>query len=42
MKTYLAQMPKIASLAEGEVLVLYLAVSEHVVSVVLVAEWASE
>ena len=38
MKTYLAQLPKIANPAEREVLVLYLAVSEHVVSAVLVAE----
>jgi len=38
----LAQLPKIASPSEGEVLVLYLAVSEHAVSVVLVAERAKE
>jgi len=42
LKTYLAQLPKIASPAEGEVLVLYLAVSEHAVSAVLVAERAKE
>ena len=42
LKTYLAQLPKIASPAEGEVLALYLAVSEHAVSVVLVTEQAKE
>jgi len=42
LKTYLAQLPKIASPVEGEVLVLYLAVSEHAVSAVLVAKRAKE
>ena len=38
LKTYLAQLPKIASLLEKEILVLYSAVSEHAVSAVLVVE----
>ena len=42
LKTYLAQLPKIASPAEGEVLVLYLAVSEHAVSAVLMVERVRE
>ena len=42
MRTYLAQLPKIASPAEGEVLVLYLAISKHTVSAVLVAERAKK
>jgi len=42
LKTYLAQLPKITSPTEGEVLVLYLAVSEHAVSAVLLAECARE
>jgi len=42
LQTYLAQLPKIASPSEGVVLVLYLAVSEHEVSAVLVAERAKE
>jgi len=42
LKTYLAQLPKIASPLEGEVLVLYLAISEHAVSVILVVERAKE
>ena len=42
LKAYLAQLPQIASPAEGEVLVLYLAMSEHAVSAVLVAERARE
>ena len=40
MKTYLTQLPKIASPLEGEILALYLEVSEHVVSTVLVVEQA--
>ena len=42
MKTYLAQLSKIASPLEGEVLVLYLAVLEHVVSAVLTVERTKE
>ena len=42
MKTYLAQLPKIASPLEGEILVLYLAISEHAVSAILVVERVSE
>ena len=42
MNTYLAELPKIARPAEGEVLMLYLAVSEHAVNAVLVAERAKE
>jgi len=38
LKTYSAQRSKIATPAEGEVLVLYVAVSEHSVSTVLVGE----
>jgi len=40
LKTYLAQLPKIASPLEGEVLVLYLAILEHAVSAVLLVERA--
>ena len=42
MKTYLAQLPKITSPLEGEVLVLYLAISKHAVSAVLMVEKAKE
>ena len=42
MKTYLAQLPKIVSPLVGETLVLYLAVSEHAVSAVLVVEKVKE
>jgi len=42
LKTYLAQLPKIASPLAGETLVLYLAVSEHAISAVLVVERAKE
>jgi len=42
LKTYLARLPKIVSPAEGEVLVLYLAVSEPAVSALLVVEQAKE
>jgi len=42
LNTYLAELPKIARPAEGEVLMLYLAVSEHAVNAVLVAERAKE
>jgi len=42
LKTYLAHLPKIVSPLEREILVLYLAVSEHVVSAVLVVERAKE
>jgi len=38
----LAQLPKIASPMEGEVLALYLAVSEHAASAVLVFKRAKE
>ena len=37
LKSYLARLPHIASPVEAEVLILYLAVSEHAVSAVLVA-----
>jgi len=42
LKTYLAQLPKVSNPAEWEVSVLYLAISEHAVSAVLVAERAKE
>ena len=42
LKTYLAQVLKIASPLEGEILVLYLAISEHAVSAILVVERVSE
>jgi len=42
LKTYLAQLPKIASPLEGEVLVIYLAVLEHAVSAILMVERAKE
>lgn len=42
MKTYLGQLPKIVSPLVGETLVLYLAISEHAVSAVLMVEKAKE
>ena len=42
LKTYLVQLPKIATPLEGEVLALYLAVLEHTVSAILVAKRAKE
>jgi len=42
LKTYLAQLPKITSPAEGEVLLLYLAISNHAISAVLMAEREKE
>jgi len=42
LNTYLAQLSKIASPAEGEILVLCSAASEHAVSAVLVAEQEKE
>jgi len=42
LETYLAQLPKIPSPVKGEVLVLYLAVSKHAVSAVLVVERVRE
>jgi len=42
LKTYLAQLPKITSPLEGEILVLYLAVFEHAVSAALVVKMANE
>jgi len=41
LKTYLAQLPKIASPLEGKILVLYLSISEHAISVVLIVERAT-
>jgi len=42
LKTYPVQLPKITSPLEGEILVLYLAVSEHAVRTVLVVERSKE
>jgi len=42
LKTYLPQLPKIASPLVGEVHVLYLAISEHAVSAILMVERAKE
>jgi len=42
LKTYLAQLPKIASPLLGETLVIYLAISEHAISAVLLVERAKE
>jgi len=42
LKTYLAQLPKIGSLLAGEIIVLYLTISEHPVSTTHVVEWAKE
>ena len=42
LKTYLAHLLKIASPLLGEILLLYLAISEQVISVVLVVERAKE
>ena len=42
MNTYLPQLPKIASPLAGETFILYLAISVHAVSTVLVVERAKE
>jgi len=42
LKAYLARLPKIASRLEAEIFVLYLAISEHAVRMVLVVERAKE
>ena len=42
LKTYLAHLPKIVGPLSGETLLLYLAVSEQIISAILVVERANE